>query len=79
MKPGNIRNAYIALGLLLGIVTIGTAGYMLIENMTFTEAFYMTIITIGTVGSVKSRNCRPQACILPPFLLFLVLVYLDMQ
>jgi voltage-gated potassium channel len=50
MKPKKIRNAYIALGLVLGIVTLGTAGFMLIEAMSFTEAFYMTIITIGTVG-----------------------------
>ena len=36
--------------LLFIILTIGTAGYILIENYTFTEAFFMTIITISTVG-----------------------------
>lgn len=29
---------------------IGTAGYMVIEGMSFTEAVYMTVITITTVG-----------------------------
>jgi voltage-gated potassium channel len=29
---------------------IGVSGYIIIENMTFTEAVYMTIITVATVG-----------------------------
>lgn len=40
----------IAFGLLFIIVCIGVMGYMLIEDMTFTEAVYMTVITIATVG-----------------------------
>ena len=31
-------------------VTIGVSGYMIIEDFTFIEALYMTIITISTVG-----------------------------
>ncbi len=50
MKRENIRNAYLALALLLAIIVTGVTGYMLIENLTFTEAFFMTIITIATVG-----------------------------
>ncbi len=37
------------------IVAIGILGYMLIEDFTFTEAFYMTIITMGTVGFKEVR------------------------
>jgi len=38
-------------GILLSIVIIiGVIGYMLIEGFPFIEAFYMTIITISTVG-----------------------------
>lgn len=38
-------------GVLLSIVIIlGVIGYMLIEDFPFIEAFYMTIITISTVG-----------------------------
>ena len=49
MKRG-IRKLLIP-GLLLSIVIIiGTAGYMFIEDFPFVEAFYMTIITISTVG-----------------------------
>ena len=28
----------------------GTAGYMLVQNYSFIEALYMTIITLSTVG-----------------------------
>jgi len=40
----------IAFGLLLIITAIGITGYMVIEKMTFTQAVYMTIITVATVG-----------------------------
>jgi voltage-gated potassium channel len=39
-----------ALLMLTGIIAFGTIGYYLIENMTLFEAFYMTIITLSTVG-----------------------------
>lgn len=40
----------IALILCLAIITIGTSGYMLIENYTLLEGLYMSVITITTVG-----------------------------
>ncbi|MFC2113044.1 potassium channel family protein [Bacteroidota bacterium] len=40
----------IAFGLLFVVMVIGVTGFMLIEEMNFTQAFYMTIITIATVG-----------------------------
>ncbi len=43
-------SAAIAVGLLVVIVIIGVSGYMLLEGMNFTEAVYMTIITVATVG-----------------------------
>ncbi len=36
--------------LLLIVIVVGVAGYMLIEGWTFLDAFFMTIITISTVG-----------------------------
>ncbi len=41
---------YEILLLFLVPVAFGTAGYMYIEQFTFVEALYMTVITIGTVG-----------------------------
>ncbi len=69
MKAGNIRSAYIALGLLLGLVTAGTGGFMLIEHMTFTEGFYMTIITIGTVGFREVRQLSGTGMYFTAFLI----------
>ncbi len=43
-------SAIIAVGLLVIIMVIGVTGYSLIEGMNFTEAVYMTIITVATVG-----------------------------
>ena len=40
--------ALVALFILL--IGFGTAGYMLVENYTFIEALYMTVITLSTVG-----------------------------
>jgi voltage-gated potassium channel len=36
--------------LIVASTTFGTVGFMLIEGYTFIEAFYMTIITMSTVG-----------------------------
>ncbi len=50
MVRETFRDAYYALGLLLSTIAIGVVGYMLIEGFTFTDAVFMTIITIATVG-----------------------------
>ncbi len=44
------RNIYIASIFLLFIFVSGISGFILIENYTFTEAVYMTILTMSTVG-----------------------------
>lgn len=50
MKRESFREAYIALGMLIAIITIGVIGFTIIEGFSFTDAFFMTIITIATVG-----------------------------
>ena len=49
MKSG-LRKLIFGLGLSLLSVTIGVFGFMMIENYNFTQAVYMTAITISTVG-----------------------------
>jgi voltage-gated potassium channel len=44
------RKLRISILLLLAILAFGTAGYAIFEDMTVFEAFYMTLITISTVG-----------------------------
>jgi voltage-gated potassium channel len=51
-----VRYVVIALAILVGVLVTGVVGYILIEDMTFTQALYMTVITISTVGF---REVRP--------------------
>ena len=44
------KHLAISIALSLIIIFTGTAGYMIIEGWRFLDAFYMTIITISTVG-----------------------------
>jgi len=46
---------FFSLALLLGIVLVGSFGYVYFEKYTFLEAFFMTIITISTVGYQEIR------------------------
>ena len=41
---------YIAVSLLILTVCVGVVGFILIEKYDFLDAFYMTIITVATVG-----------------------------
>jgi len=45
-----LRRLKAALLVLAAILVIGTVGYMLIEGFVFIDAFYMTVITVATVG-----------------------------
>jgi voltage-gated potassium channel len=50
MEIHSKRSALIALFLLVSGIIFGISGYIIIEGYTFSEAVYMTIITMGTVG-----------------------------
>jgi voltage-gated potassium channel len=69
MKRDSLRSAFISIGLLFGIIAVGTTGYALIESMSFTEAFYMTIITIATVGFREVQPLSPAGMYFTAFLI----------
>lgn len=69
MKRESLRNAYIALGLLFSIILIGVFGFMIIEDFTFTDAFFMTVITIATVGFREVHPLSPQGMYFTAFLI----------
>jgi voltage-gated potassium channel len=48
MNPG--RRVGLDLAIVAVLTLAGSAGYMLIERMSFLDALYMTVITITTVG-----------------------------
>ncbi|MGC9344849.1 MAG: potassium channel family protein, partial [Bacteroidales bacterium] len=59
VQKDKIGTGYIALGLLVFIIAVGVIGYSLM-GFTFTEAFFMTIITIATVGFKEVHELDPQ-------------------
>lgn len=50
IRRESFRSMFLAVILLLGIVLLGTVGYILIEDYSLIEALYMTVITMSTVG-----------------------------
>ena len=42
----------LSLAVVLAVIVMGRVGFMLLEDYTFVEAFYMTMITVSTVGLV---------------------------
>ena len=44
------RSIIRCLFILIGVLVVGTIGYMIIEGLRFFDALYMTVITISTVG-----------------------------
>lgn len=59
-----------ALGMLLGVIALGTIGYETIEDhYNFVDAFYMTIITISTVGFREVHELSDAGKIFTAFLI----------
>jgi voltage-gated potassium channel len=67
-NPGKdtVRWAFVFLFL---IFFIGVSGFMAIEKYSFIEAFFMTVITMSTVGFREVRNLSPEGMIFTSFLI----------
>lgn len=65
----HFRKIYLALLLLFTIVCSGIVGFILIEGYTLGEAFYMTIITISTVGFNEVRPLSEEGRLFTSFLI----------
>jgi voltage-gated potassium channel len=55
-KSRILRHVFMSLGFVLIVLVVGVAGYIFLEEFTFTEALYMTVITIFTVGFREVRS-----------------------
>ena len=64
------RQILYSLGLVLLVISTGTAGYMLVQKWTFLDSLYMTVITITTVGY---REVHPLSKPGMVFTIFLIL------
>lgn len=65
------KKLYIAVLLLFIVLTIGVVGFMFIEEHSFIDALYMTVITISTVGFGLVHPLSSEGKIFTIFLIFL--------
>lgn len=49
------RGLFYGVGFLVGVILTGTFGYMIIEDYSFIEGYYMSLITVTTVGYGEIR------------------------
>ncbi|MDY0340014.1 MAG: potassium channel protein [Coriobacteriia bacterium] len=54
-----MKRTAIAALLLVGVLALGTGGYMVIEGWTFLDGLYMTVITVATVGFKEVAPLSP--------------------
>jgi voltage-gated potassium channel len=57
-------------GILLVVLSLGTAGYMLIEKWSLLDSLYMTVITITTVGYREMGPMSPPGMVFTIFVIF---------
>ena len=60
---------YIPLGISLLLIVCGVIGFMSIENYRFVEAFYMTVITVATVGFTEVHPLSDAGRLFTSFLI----------
>ena len=65
----HFRKLYISVILIVLIVCIGIAGYIILEHYNFLDAFYMTVITVATVGFQEVHPLDDQGKIFTAFLI----------
>ncbi|MEZ4669103.1 MAG: potassium channel protein [Anaerolineae bacterium] len=66
-----VKGFQISLLLVVILIVIGTIGYLLLERMSVVDAFYMTIITITTVGFGEVHTLSAVGRIFTSLLIFL--------
>ncbi len=72
-KIKELAYVYVSFITLFFIIIIGVVGFILIEGYSFIEAFYMTIISISTVGFGTVRQLTPEGMVFTSFLIIISL------
>lgn len=65
----NLNSFFLAAGLVIISFVIGLAGFMIIENYSLLEAFYMTAVSISTVGYTTVRPLSQNGMLFTSFYL----------
>lgn len=63
-EPSPYTRLWVALGLIVLLMSIGTLGYMTVEHWNLLDALFMTVITFSTVGYGEVHKLDPQGKIL---------------
>lgn len=63
------KKLYVAGGLILAVLIIGILGYLLIEHYSMIDSFFMTIITVATVGYGEVKPLSDAGKIFTSFLI----------
>lgn len=63
------NRVFYALTLLIIVILVGTAGFMIVEDYDFIDGFYMTIITVSTVGFSEVRELSQEGRIFTSLLI----------
>jgi len=64
-----LKRLWLALLLLVVVFILGISGYMAIEGWGFLDSFYMTVITIASVGFMEVNPLSPQGRVFTIFLI----------
>lgn len=68
--PANFLSLRIAFLLLAGEIILGTFGFILLEDYSLSDAFYMVVITISTVGFSEIAPLSEAGRVFTTFLIF---------
>jgi voltage-gated potassium channel len=69
VKKHSIQPLLLSLSLMVIMLVAGVGGYMIIEKYSFTDAFFMTINTVATVGYSTGRNLSGPGMYFTSFLI----------
>jgi len=69
--PSGFMSIRIAVGSVIFIILLGIIGFMALEDYSLVEAFYMTMITISTVGFTEVKPLHTQGQLFASFLIIL--------
>lgn len=69
-----LRRLWSGLYWLMGVVAVGTAGYCLVEGWSVADSFFMTVITMSTVGYGEINELSASGRIFTSGLIFLSLI-----
>lgn len=65
------KRFFVVVILIFSIFFVGTAGYILLEDYTPLDAFYMTVITLATVGFREVKDLSPTGKLFTSFLILI--------